>query len=124
MDNHLIRYDSFAGNWEIWVASQPSAGNRKNIMIGGTTQKAQDRWDGPIFAALYWHRKLGSEDALWLHNHYRKLQGIRRILVPMTAAAVVEELGPETTVFVTDVNTTESWNDGDTGLPITGTGFV
>lgn len=27
-------------------------------------------------------------------------------------------------VVITDVNTTESWNDGDTGLVITGTGFV
>lgn len=25
---------------------------------------------------------------------------------------------------ITDVNTTESWNDGDTGLVITGTGFI
>lgn len=31
---------------------------------------------------------------------------------------------PTTTVFITDVNGTESWDDGDTGLPITGTGFV
>ena len=29
-----------------------------------------------------------------------------------------------TSVKVTDVNTTESWNDGDTGIVITGTGFV
>ena len=28
------------------------------------------------------------------------------------------------TVKVTDVNTTETWTDGDTGLPITGTGFL
>lgn len=27
-------------------------------------------------------------------------------------------------ITITDVNTTESWNDGDTGLVITGTGFV
>jgi len=27
-------------------------------------------------------------------------------------------------VVITDVNTTESWDDGDTGLVITGTGFV
>lgn len=29
-----------------------------------------------------------------------------------------------TTISITDVNTTESWNDGDTGLVITGTGFT
>lgn len=34
--------------------------------------------------------------------------------------AMQEESG----VVITDVNTTESWNDGDTGLIITGTGFV
>jgi hypothetical protein len=27
-------------------------------------------------------------------------------------------------VIITDVNTTESWTDSDTGLVITGTGFV
>jgi len=27
-------------------------------------------------------------------------------------------------VIITDVNTTESWDDGDTGLVITGTGFL
>lgn len=27
-------------------------------------------------------------------------------------------------ITITDVNTTESWNDGDTGLVITGTGFT
>ena len=27
-------------------------------------------------------------------------------------------------VVITDVNTTESWSDGATGLVITGTGFV
>jgi len=27
-------------------------------------------------------------------------------------------------VIITDVNTTESWTDGDTGLIITGSGFV
>jgi hypothetical protein len=27
-------------------------------------------------------------------------------------------------VVITDVNTTESWTDGDTNLVITGTGFV
>ena len=29
-----------------------------------------------------------------------------------------------TTVIITDVDTDEAWDDGDTGLPITGTGFV
>lgn len=33
-------------------------------------------------------------------------------------------IGEETAVSITDVNTTESWTDGDTGLVITGTGFV
>jgi hypothetical protein len=28
------------------------------------------------------------------------------------------------TVQITDVNTTETWDDGDTGIPITGTGFL
>lgn len=50
----------------------------------------------------------------------------QRFVIPMTAAAVVEIVGegPETTVFITDVNTNEIWADGDTSLPITGTGFV
>lgn len=33
-------------------------------------------------------------------------------------------IGQSTSVIITDVNTTETWNDGDTGLVITGTGFV
>lgn len=32
--------------------------------------------------------------------------------------------GPTSSVNITDVNTTESWTDGDAGLVITGTGFV
>jgi hypothetical protein len=44
--------------------------------------------------------------------------------VPMTAGEVVEQFGPETLVIITDVNTTETWADADTNLPITGTGFV
>lgn len=31
---------------------------------------------------------------------------------------------PATNVVITDVNTTESWTDGDSNLIITGTGFV
>jgi len=31
---------------------------------------------------------------------------------------------PPTTVFVTDVNTDETWADGDSNIPVTGTGFV
>lgn len=33
-------------------------------------------------------------------------------------------IGEDSPVNITDVNTTESWTDGDTGLVITGTGFV
>lgn len=38
--------------------------------------------------------------------------------------APLAPVAPTTTVFVTDVNTTESWTDGDTGLVITGAGFA
>ena len=52
-----------------------------------------------------------------------------RYFIPIYRGFVVRDEGtdsnpPTTTVFVTDVNTTESWDDGDTGLVITGTGFV
>lgn len=48
----------------------------------------------------------------------------QRFYVPMTAAAVVEQFGPETTVIITDVDGDETWVDGTTGLIITGSGFV
>lgn len=37
---------------------------------------------------------------------------------------VIDFTGITNPVIITDVNTTETWNDGDTGLVITGTGFV
>lgn len=51
-----------------------------------------------------------------------------RYFIPIHRRFVVKDEGtdsnPTTTVFVTDVNTTETWDDGDAGIPITGTGFV
>lgn len=74
MNNHLVRYDSQNDTWDIIVGSNSVVESEQDIMIGGTAQKSADRWDGPIYGALYWHRKLTAVDARWLHSHYRKLQ--------------------------------------------------
>ncbi len=42
-------------------------------------------------------------------------------IATITASGVA---GIASSVVITDVNTTESWTDGDTGLVITGTGFI
>lgn len=50
----------------------------------------------------------------------------QRFFVPMdqgTAIVTIDEEGG-TTVIITDVNTNETWQDGATGLIVTGTGFV
>lgn len=43
---------------------------------------------------------------------------------PSTPAATASGQASRTSVKITDVNTDESWTDGETGLPITGSGFV
>lgn len=50
----------------------------------------------------------------------------QRFFVPMdqgTAIVTIDEEGGST-VIITDVNTNETWQDGATGLIVTGTGFV
>jgi len=73
--SHLIRYDASSNLWEIRVADGTGLGD---TLIGGTRQKAQDRWDGPIYAALYWNRFLSETEARWLHHSYRKLRTVRK----------------------------------------------
>lgn len=43
---------------------------------------------------------------------------------PTVTAATASGYANASNVIITDVNTTESWNDGATGLVITGSGFV
>jgi hypothetical protein len=72
---HLVRYDASANLWEIRISDATSRGD---TLIGGTRQKAQDRWDGPIYSALYWNRFLSEIEARWLHHSYRKLRTVRK----------------------------------------------
>jgi hypothetical protein len=90
MNSHFVRYDSNANQWEVFVTNA-TGGNRTNIMIGGTPQKIQDRWDGPIYAALYWHRKLNLADAKWLHNNYRLLRRPIPLNYGLSAAAAAAQ---------------------------------
>ncbi len=52
------------------------------------------------------------------------LQALLASGVPNIEALIAAGNAFRTSVGITDVNTTESWTDGDTGLVITGTGFL
>ena len=111
---------------ESYTASMAGAsinGSTGNLCIGHRQDEARG-WDGIIHYVAIWNKQKTEAFVEAFRRNPWQIFGSQRILIPMTAAAVVEELGPETTVFITDVNTTESWDDGDTGLIITGSGFA
>ncbi len=81
MAAHNTRYDSNTNQWEVGISD--SGASRANTMIGGTPQKAADRWDGPIYAALYWNRKLDAREAKWLHRNYRRIKDPRTLWIPV-----------------------------------------
>ncbi len=90
VNSHLVRYDASANQWELRF-SNATGGNRRDLMIGGTPQKAQDRWDGPIYGFLAWNRKLSAGEAVWLHHNYRLLKEPRTTWFPIGVAATGTE---------------------------------
>lgn len=122
-DNYFWDLEGTGEQHDLANSGVPVNTSNGNLCVGH--RESNDRsWNGLIHYVAMWRVK---KDQAFIEafraNPWQVFQQ-QRILIPMTAAEVVEQLGPDTTVFVTDVNTTESWNDGDTGLPITGTGFV
>jgi len=101
--------------------------------------------EGKTFIAAMWNRELSAGEVHSFNKNPWQVFAPQRILIPMTAAAAVEEeeaglitssgmplaflptsagLAYRTSIKITDVNTTESWIDGAEDLPITGTGFI
>ncbi len=86
------------------------------VSIGSWDGAGTDSVEGIIACCAMWARRLREEEvkALW-DNPWQIFEPIR---VPIYAPAASG--GP----IITDVNTTESWTDGDSGLIITGSNFV
>ena len=91
----------------------------------GHRQEEQRVWDGEIDYVAIWKTPYDLDWAEEFRANPWQIFKRRTILVPMTGQAVVVEVAPDgTTVIITDVNTNETWQDGATGLIVTGTGFV
>lgn len=83
-----------------------------NLCIGHRQAEVRT-WDGDIhYVALFNTKKDITEIEKFRRNPWQIFKP-QLILLPSV-----------TLISITDVNTTESWTDGDTGLIITGTGFV
>ena len=95
-----------------------SAGSIKEIWVGGRSG-ATDDVDGEIaFVAAFRGYHSLDQIASISANPWQLFEPRYQ---PLLMTSEDEEAA---TVVITDVNTTESWDDGDTGLIATGTGFV
>ena len=85
-------------------------------------------FEGDIDVAFVgvWRRRLTAAEIASHAKNPWQVFAPQRFFVPMDdgGAVVTIEEGPTTTVIITDVNTNETWQDGATGLIVTGTGFV
>ena len=115
-------------------AYTPRAASSYPVVIGANAQGVLDGTTDSVQAfhgdvlALYLFT-----DGLWTEQMARSLMRSpwqmfagQRFFVPTdqgTAVVTIDEQGGST-VIITDVNTNETWQDGATGLIVTGTGFV
>lgn len=74
-----------------------------------------DEWDGQVGYLLIFNREFTAEQHASIAANPWQIFEPERIPVFVPAAA--------SSVVITDVDTDETWDDGDTGLIITGTGF-
>lgn len=97
-----------------------------NMALGGSAATSlENAFNGEILGVWAFDGAFDEADCRALMANPWQVFKPQRFLIPMTDTVVeIAEEGPATTVFITDVNGTESWTDGDTGLVITGSGFV
>lgn len=131
----VTRYDSLSNQWEMYGQAGTRSGG---IIIGAhESSRPDDGWNGEIYLSVFFRRALtAAEHAALAANPWQIFQPE---LVPVFAAAAggsetasgsaalaalsASGLAERTSIKITDVNTTESWTDGDAGLVITGSGF-
>lgn len=89
--------------------------------LGGPSNSSQT-FEGWVLFGAMWDRALTpAEWAAMVMNPAQLLKPLQNNVIYMSLPAPV---AAGSTVTITDVNTTESWNDGDSNLIITGSGFV
>jgi hypothetical protein len=91
-----------------------AAGN--NPRLGQRQNGATDSWFGQVAWGAVWSRALTDAEWNYIVDHPWELFAPQRVYAPVELIST----GPT----ITDVDTDETWDDGDTGLVITGTGFV
>jgi hypothetical protein len=113
VDNNLGEYD-------------PRTGMRMGI--GGTQQtNTGNHFSGEVLGVWFFDDSLRETHLRQFFANPWQVFAPQRIVTPVSGGRRVIEVqdeGPATSVLITDVNGTESWTDGNTGLIITGTGFV
>ena len=109
-----INYDKGSGTATVGVTDNGLTANNQ-VHIGGDSTGSTATWDGWIAYGAMWDRALTDPEWNSVVKNPWSLFEPQTIWIPEGAAAGV---------VITVVDTDDTWDDGDTGLIATGTGFI
>ena len=111
------------GRLEAETTSAPDNFSSETVYNLGVQFNTTDALTGTWTFLAFWDRALQPTEMAAMTANPWQIFKSRELYIPMTPGDIlITEEG--NLVLITDVNTTESWTDGDTGLVITGSGFV
>ena len=121
----LVAFKRSSGSWTMWIDDGAATGMSRVTPITNAIGSSAISSCGDI---AFGSDRTGAEPSsffvYWFLGFDAAISDTDIQLSTWVTEASLKAVWDPTGPTITDVNTTESWTDGDTGLVITGTGFV